>query len=762
MAQKLFSESLSAFKGELQNKALHDSILDLKRYLGVRTIRLLQWSDELIALSITVSVELPPLGNFDGIDIRSREPLLIVVDPVNYPRVAPIVFPDRLKFPKDSLAHLYIARNGKPPAFCMVRGDLAEWYSNKRLKDLYIRVGNWLQDAATGQLTQDGDQFDPVRLEGYISTMIYDYDQLATVVNEKQSFEANSNFAIAQFERIQLGEKFGFRLKGIVTPEKIKESLEEFNKENEKSDDTTSKRNYHYGYVVWSESSASYSKYQVNLPEDWNGIKSFCTTYGIPFQQVENQIAYNDQNVFVTIPLIIAVRRPKKIIGFSAEIEFFNFTVRVNTGDTVNGAIVQHAPVAFYKHAQPLSKEKAELISGSQVRFGSYALVAGCGALGSKIVMHFARSGATNFLLVDPDEISPHNLVRHALLGNSEGFNKAEALYKEIRALYPHDKLGLLRGAAVSAAGMLGSDLAKYFNWVLDFTASHAFSQSVVQAKFEAGTRIVRAFITDFGNLGMVCFEGKDRNPRIDDLQVMLYGQHERLPLVSSWLKRETEAATANNLSITIGVGCNSETTVLSDDLVSLHAAYIASVIKSETQQEHAVNGKIFLNEIHHEPFFSNRQQLITVPPLDVFSAINNPEWQIRIKRGIIDEMKREMGLAMPSETGGVFIGCMNYKNKTIHVTELVKAPNDSKANAACFFRGVEGLPARIGEINAATGNQLGYIGEWHTHPFGPNTLSTTDAAAIRKFKKEFDSLQTQLPVFLMIVTPDNVLPYVY
>jgi len=65
--------------------------------------------------------------------------------------------------------------------------------------------------------------------------------------------------------------------------------------------------------------------------------------------------------------------------------------------------------------------------------------------------------------------------------------------------------------------------------------------------------------------------------------------------------------------------------------------------------------------------------------------------------------MKREMGLAMPSETGGVFAGRVNFKTKTIHVTELIKAPSDSKGNAACFFRGVEGLPAKIAEISVET-----------------------------------------------------------
>ncbi len=107
-------------------------------------------------------------------------------------------------------------------------------------------------------------------------------------------------------------------------------------------------------------------------------------------------------------------------------------------------------------------------------------------------------------------------------------------------------------------------------------------------------------------------------------------------------------------------------------------------------------------------------------------------------------------------------MGCANYKTKTIHVTNLIKAPPDSTGNEVCFFRGVKGLPDSIGEINRLSGNQLGYIGEWHTHPFGPNQMSSTDAATVRKYKAEFNHLSTPLPVFLMIITPTHILPYVF
>jgi hypothetical protein len=145
-----------------------------------------------------------------------------------------------------------------------------------------------------------------------------------------------------------------------------------------------------------------------------------------------------------------------------------------------------------------------------------------------------------------------------------------------------------------------------------------------------------------------------------------------------------------------------------------------------------------------------------------IFSAKNDSSWQIRIFPGLIEMMESEMKLFSPNETGGVFIGSANFKTKTIHVVDIIKSPKDSKADNICFFRGIDGLPEAIKEINDLSGNQLGYIGEWHSHPNGPEYMSCVDTSTVQKFKNEFQLLPSPLPVFLMIITPNNVLPYVY
>jgi len=183
---------------------------------------------------------------------------------------------------------------------------------------------------------------------------------------------------------------------------------------------------------------------------------------------------------------------------------------------------------------------------------------------------------------------------------------------------------------------------------------------------------------------------------------------------------------------------------------------------KQESNERDFSVGKVYMNKILAAPFFNNTTSKLFFAPLTILNAQNDPSWEVRIAEGIIESLKDKMMGASPNETGGVFVGCANYKTKTIHVVGVIDAPADSHANEVCFFRGVEGLPEEVTSINNLTGGQLGYIGEWHTHPNGPNGMSTVDAKAVRNFKRSFEELPTPLPVFLIILTDTQVLAYVY
>ena len=61
--------------------------------------------------------------------------------------------------------------------------------------------------------------------------------------------------------------------------------------------------------------------------------------------------------------------------------------------------------------------------------------IVGCGSLGSKIAASLARSGVSNFVLVDDDILKPGNLVRHELDVGSLGAHKADGLGARLKAI---------------------------------------------------------------------------------------------------------------------------------------------------------------------------------------------------------------------------------------------------------------------------------------------------------------------------------------
>ncbi|MBO0360833.1 ThiF family adenylyltransferase [Hymenobacter sp. BT186] len=772
MALAKFSSSLSSYEGQLANPALQDSLTDLQQFLGGAPLPLLVWSDTQVVLPLDVEVELPPLGNYEDLDIRAIEPVFIAFSLAQYPTLPPTVYTDRLDFPKDRLAHLYIAQLGLPPAFCLVRGSIKEWYANKRLRDVVTRTGNWLRDAAVGNLTLDSGQYDPLRLEGYTGTIIYPYDQFAAIIEAKDSWKPNQNFAMVLFENMaKEEEKPAFRFVKLITPETYHATLLDYIKATKEllADKTFKVKKYHIGYLLWSSTSDSYAHYSVNLPQSWEEFQTFCTSYGLNVGALTQFITQGDEhyNFFPELPIVCGLRRPKPVIGFSADLEFVNFFVDLPSSAIQEGQITTNPAVRFQAHNEPLTLRKARSISGSYPLLPVITFAVGCGALGSKIIMHLARNGAGNLVLVDSDKVSPHNLVRYALHAEAEGNNKALALASTIKNLYRHEPELVAFGLPQTGESIWIGKSAEQLNgikYILDFTASEAFFTSLVVQPHLSHAAINRAVISDQGNLGILSLEGTERNPRLDDLQVALYAQGKRRPAVSAWLQREQATSTGESTLVTVGVGCNSETTILADEVISTHAAYVAQVLKAETKRaERTAQGQVFLSKVTcFDGYPVLNTERILVPKREVLTALNDSSWQIRLCPKATKAVRLALRKAYPNETGGVFIGQVNYKTKVIHVVDAVLAPPDSRATPVCFFRGVEGLPEAIGRAVEQSGGQLGYVGEWHTHPLGPSAMSATDHATVRRFKQEFEELPNPLPVFLLIATHQELLPFIY
>ncbi len=751
-----FSTTLQKYTDDIENPFLQDSLQSLGNLSGEK-LNILAWGNEKIAVTFNINVDLPSLKNFEDLDIRTLEPIIIVFDTLNYPDKSPNIHTDRLDFPKNDLAHLYIAANDRPPAICYVRENVDEWYANKRIEDVIIRISNWFRAAALGELTEDGEQFEPMRLEGYYSKITYDYDMINDQIIYENPFPTTETFSMAQFQQSQISGIRTYNFVKKITPANIKQITDELQNDYDKKADNESKKNLCLAFILWNDENIINSNYSINLPRTWNDFKLFCDIYKIKWRILESIISESALNKF---PVLIGIRRPKPIIGYSSNLEFINFEFNINNEDVKDGKIVNSFSINLLSHQQPLTIKQAEKISGYKSTL-SKGIVFGCGALGSKIIMHFAKNGITNLTLLDHDYLSPHNITRHALMSDSIGENKASSLSSKIIELYPYDDIKIFPAPSFKDGLIYKEETFKKFEWLFDFTASDSFFNKIVTLNSINSCRVASASISDYGNLGILYTEGENRNPRVDDLQAFLFSLGVKDVKISEWLVRENTIAKNTNLMVRVGVGCNSETTLLADEKVSSYSSYFAGILKKEINLPNPV-GQINLNRIiENDDIYSIETQTIKVQPFDIFSSVNS-KWIIRLKNGILDNITDQATKAGELETGGVLMGVCNYKTKMIYVTDIINAPIDSKANASIFLRGFKNLSLEIDDINKSSGAQIGYVGEWHSHPHGPNVLSTTDMESVWEHKSELETLASPLPVFLSIITPSGFYPFVY
>ncbi len=738
----LYSDSLPEYSGEIT-----DHIELLIRTLsssGIYNGAKLRDKDGRIAIPVTVTVPLPSGGPVDAIDIREKEQLLIVVSKTYYPFFAPAAYSDRKDFPKNKLPHLYASKKNEAPALCLNRNGASEWFSENTVEGFVQAIEEWLFKAGSGLLSTDGNEFDPIRLDSFVGIHAYSYTKLFKIVNEKKSVAPGLNFAIL-FGCIGLKEEDGLSLKSYETMPLA--GLPGLLKLISDVDKLKLSENPILSILCWPEVDQVISDYDTDFPTTLSELEIFCKQMGIDITSAIDFYLKNDLKTRGAIPIILSLKRPKKLVGYDGDIEFLNFTV---TGQIKNKKMPTDAPVSVQNHIEPFTSELAGRISNKSNL--EKIMFLGGGALGSKIYLHKLRSGHANLTVVDNDKLLHHNLVRHALHSNRLGKNKAEALIQEGKDYFEVEQSKNLKAFSDSILtltdkGFVGQEL------IVDTTASLNILNWLTLNKSIKDHELYRGEIVNTGALGILYKEGPERNPRLDDLVNFTYYLALSNPEIASWRSYDAETIREN---LPVGLGCSSTTTLISDDDISFHASKFSKLISRDNK----FGGYIYLNSIEKQFPHNSNSKLISVGAFDVFTCLNDQRWSIRMSPGVAKKMMQTTQNAKKKEAAGVLIGLANYKTKVIHVFDLLDAPPDSIAECACFYRGIENLPERIDEIKKITGGLVGYIGEWHSHPMGLDGLSGQDKENIEHFKRV--NKKVPIPTLSIIVSNGKILPFIF
>lgn len=696
-----------------------------------------------VAAAFEVAVDLPPRGTVDGIDIRAREPLLLIFDRQRYPFGAPQVRSDRRDFPSERLPHLNPVPPNEPPYLCLHRGQLDDYFAGASLVDLVERARRWLSDASAGELIPPGDYFEPTRISVDTHHFVADLSLL--------------DVAATRYPKARATGTHAFYLGGLRTPGMTTARLDRVVARGDRDagtlesiaswrDDRGGWRPT-FGVVAWNPERED-SLYVATLPGTIRQLFDWARGRGIALEQAVSGAVrrygwdrlvgarHRDAHLLLSV----GVRRPRPVLGGSgSRYEWLTFLAvfeRPEAGAIPPGATAVHATF----HHRPLSQQAATHLSRLSAPERRKVLLLGCGALGSRLALHLGRGGATDLGLCDRAALMPHHFVRHGSSAFLDGQPKTTALHLELLHTFrdESDRPAVEEFRADAIDLILAPERAAAYDLAVDATASTSVSSALVaSADWPPRCRVARTEIADEGRLGLTFLEGPGRQPRLDDLRAYLYDLGRTDDRVGAWLGRfreELERGRGPVLEeVELGVGCSSDTTRLDDATVALHAAFCGRVLR--TGAPLPAPGLLAMSVLEDEGMLSSRRWEVAVFSRPEIG--NRAGWDVRVSPTAHEEMARLAGLAGPDETGGLLLGMVQRKQRVIHVTAILGPSRDSRGTPGGFRRGREGYPEPLEDVAAKTASIIGYVGEWHVHPGGSPAPSGIDKVAVARIREE-------------------------
>jgi Prokaryotic E2 family A/Prokaryotic homologs of the JAB domain len=368
---------------------------------------------------------------------------------------------------------------------------------------------------------------------------------------------------------------------------------------------------------------------------------------------------------------------------------------------------------------------------------GPTGVLAGFGALGSRMFDLWTRSGWGNWSIIDPDHLRPHNLARHSTNVDLVGWNKATAGATLSGNLYPGQP-PFARGIADRADNVECSDVREALDGsdiVVDVTTELGVPR--ILAGRDSVRRVFSAFITPSGLGSVLLAENFERTIRLDSLEAQYYRQ----VIAEDWGATHLSGDLGH---VWTGAGCRDLSAIIPGELVALHAANLSRMIRVRFAEP----GPAMLvwryepetGAVHSDRYEPAMPRMTEVRGLRVV-------WDDGLRRKLRGWREKHF----PNETGGVLLGYFDLQMRSVSVVDALPAPADSKEQPGGFIRGTEGLEEAVTEAGRRTANIVRYIGEWHSHPPKHGAGASSDDVILLT-KLAIGLREEGLPALMLIV----------
>lgn len=337
-------------------------------------------------------------------------------------------------------------------------------------------------------------------------------------------------------------------------------------------------------------------------------------------------------------------------------------------------------------------------------------VIAGVGSLGSALISIWSRSAWGRWDYIDPDVLAPHNVVRHIGMQNQVGTPKVAIVHNHVHHILgigDPNALPLMERASDLGKGKVLNCLLRA-DLLIDASTTVQVSRNWARADLPRG---MTTFLTPSGTGSVLLVEDKQRATRGDSLEAQYY----RAIIRQEWGAWHLQAPGA---SIRSGASCRDVSAVIAYETVLLHASILAKQIRTRALSS---QGSIDIWEAGNDGCVRHFS-------VDVRRAISKriDTWEVVWDEGLADHLLAAREQAFPLETGGILLGVVDFKLKTIHLVDGRPAPADSNATAIDFKCGSQGVQTDIDEAHSRTMGMVSWVGAWHSHPLGVNAIPST------------------------------------
>lgn len=656
--------------------------------------------------------------------VKPIEPIDIVLFP-EYPKIPPVIFL-RDDF-SANLPHMY-CRNyyGKKLLPCYTDQNPVELLEQYGISKVIDQVQRWLSNAAHGELQGVEQDWEPVRREKIDSWLVVDSNFLRSRVRK------NKDIIWRKATKIELSNEG--RLFGVCHHERY--SLK--NLISDSNDPSFALTLLVYPKERINGNLFIDSKYRVEAVQNREELLVRAEQSGCN-EELESQLnllskKINNTELSRPIPvwIILATNRPVNIRYQNSPIELSAFLLSISSNADLNDR--KQETISYASLLNPITSKILKSISGLDEEKNSSWVLLGCGSLGSKIALHLARQGDAPRYVVDRARMSPHNYARHALIPN---INESDKVNSHLQFFVHEKATGLanaLRGfdstSEEKSCDLENLDFSdsgdkpwdENDSFLVETTGSEIVANNLSDpSKISSRPQLIEASLMAAGKVGLFLIEGAGNNPSAKELQTDFYQYCVDNQELADLVFKKSGVKSGN---VTIGEGCMTMTSVMSDATLSAMAAPMADMVSDVLINGfESCDGCIRISRTLDDNF-SRVWEIIKCRPFVRLQDKTNSVF-VSIHERVVSKIEEEIQKAGENETGGIIIGRFIEQICTFIVIDFIDPSADSEFTPTNFTLDLKGCkPALDTYVNLSEG-KLVLLGTWHSHlaDTGPSNI---------------------------------------